>query len=366
MTPVRLLVPVDRLDGRPTTFSTYLTGLLGALARRRERRPPLLDGLPQVTVPPLLEGNRMNSLLYPLWARHFGATVIHYPNRFFPYSWWGLPARKVVTVHDTAFLSVPDELVPSLRRRTVWRIGRALRRMDAVVTVSDWSKSEILRHFDVPPERIHVIGHGLDPAFRPGEPTVDLAAKYGVRPPYLLNVSSIKKKKNVDGLVRVFARLRKEGYPHTLVLVGKPDSGSDDVRREIDRHGLGGEVTVTGFVEAADHPDFYRQANLLVYPSFYEGYGMPVIEAMASGCPVVTSDVASLPEAAGGAAVLVDPRDDEAILAGVRSVLDNPARRGELVSLGLRRVSGLTWDRIAAQHLRLYRSLLRVGDADGR
>jgi glycosyltransferase involved in cell wall biosynthesis len=367
--PLRLLVPLDRLDGRRHTFGTYLTGWLRAMApslddlvllRKRDRSYPSLDDLPQATIPPWLEGNRAYSLLFPLWARRFGATLVHFPHRFAPYTWWGLEAMKVVTVHDTALITLSGDLVSRMRPRTVWRYRRALAGFDAVVTVSEASREELAANFALPPSRIRVIHHGVDPRFSPGLPRRDLS-RYGVSSPFILNVSSLKRKKNVEGLVHAFARLVQEGYPHRLVLVGKPDDGLPGIERAIATHRLQTRVVLTGFVDEADHPDFYRQADLLVYPSFYEGFGLPVVEAMACGCPVVTSCVSSLPEAAGGAAILVPPDDVAALTGAMRRVLDDPVLGRELVARGLERASRLTWEAAARTHLDLYRTLLDGG-----
>ncbi len=371
LTPaVRLLVPLDRLDGRRHTFGTFITGWLEALRpslsgltiiRKRRKSTPALEGWPQAELPAALEGDRAYGLLFPLWARRFGANIIHFPYRYAPYGWWGLPARKVVTVHDTALISLSSDLVSRMKGRTVWRYRRSLARFDAVVTVSEASKGELVRNFGLPPGRIRVIPHGVGERFRPGPAELDLAALYGVRRPYILNVSSIKRKKNIPGLLRAFARLVREGYPHSLVLVGKPDDGLDEVLDEAARLGLEQRVVMTGFVDAGHHPEFYRQADVLVYPSFYEGFGMPILEAMASACPVVAAGVSSMPEVAGDAALLVDPKSDEDIHRAIRSILDDAAVRRRLVELGLERARAFTWRKSAAAHMELYRDLLRDG-----
>ncbi len=364
---VRLVVPLDRLDGRRHTFGTYLTGWLKALrplldgltvTRKRKRSYPRLEDFAQACIPRLLEGNRAYSLLFPLWVRRFEANIIHFPYRFAPYAWWGLEAKKVVTVHDTALLSLPDELVSRMRKRTLWRYRRTLAGFDAVVTVSEASRAELCRHYGLTPAKVRVIRHGVDVRFTPGTGSADLASRYGVEEPYILNVSSIKRKKNIAGLVRAFALLKRSGYPHRLVLVGKPDDGLDEVTRAVAETGTGNDVIITGFVDEKDHPDFYRRADLLVYPSFYEGFGLPILEAMACGCPVVAADASSMPEVSGDAALLVDPRDTEGIHRAMRAVLDDRALREALVAKGIRRAAAFTWEKSAAAHLELYRELL--------
>jgi glycosyltransferase involved in cell wall biosynthesis len=180
-----------------------------------------------------------------------------------------------------------------------------------------------------------------------------------VRAPFILNVSSIKKKKNIDGLVRAFARLKKEGYPHQLVLVGKADSGAEEVRRLVGGLGLEKDVLLTGFVDEEDHPHFYRQAQIMVYPSFYEGFGLPILEAMACGCPVITSGVSSMPEVAGDAAVLIDPGDVDSIAAAMKELLNGPEKCESLISRGLERAGTFTWQKSAEAHMELYRRILK-------
>lgn len=365
--PVRLMVPLDRLDGRRHTFGTYLTGLLGAVehdldwlavTRKREKSYPFLEGMPQVEIPGILVPDRMYNLLFPAWARRFGPNVIHFPYRYAPYTWWGIKAKKVITVHDTALISLPGNLVEKMRKRTIWRYRRSLAGFDAVVTVSEASKVELCRHFDLPGHKVRVIHHGVDERFSPGPPTKDLEGLYSVRRPYILNVSSIKKKKNINGLVSAFGMLKREGYPHSLVLVGKPDNGLCEVKRVIEEQGLDKDVIITGFVDEMDHPDFYRQAEVMVYPSFYEGFGLPVLEAMACGCPVITSRASSLPEVAGDAAFLVDPKSIKDIFEAVKAMLDDAGRREEMISRGYERARLFTWQNSAAAHMALYRELL--------
>ena len=304
---LRLLVPLDRLDGRRHTFGTYLTGWLRALAphldgltitRKKERSYPFLEGFEQVEIPAGLERGRAYSLLFPLWSRSLPADIVHFPYRFAPYSWWGLPAAKVVTVHDTALLTLSGDMVSKMRRRTFWRYKRSLARFDAVVTVSRASREELIRHFDLPKSKITVIPHGVEERFTPGPPSRDLASRYGVRAPFILNVSSIKKKKNIDGLVRAFAKLKKEGYPHQLVLVGKADSGIEEVLRLVKGFGLEKDVLLTGFVDEEDHPDFYRQAR--PGPGFRKGPAVLSCIRPTTGAQMFLVSVAAEGEGRGG------------------------------------------------------------------
>jgi glycosyltransferase involved in cell wall biosynthesis len=272
------------------------------------------------------------------------------------------PARGVVTVHDVAFLACPGSVPPKVGARLETVVRAAVRRADRVIADSAHTRDDAVRLLGVAPERVTVIHLAAGAAFRPSaDPDADrrrLAARYGLRFPYVLYVGTTNPRKNLSRLLDAFAAARRRAdLPHALVLVGDPGFAHGAVLAQIERLGLRDAVLLPGFTEEDDMPAIYAAADLLAFPSLYEGFGLPVLEAMSAGCPVLTSPVSSLPEVAGDAAILADPTSVEEIAAGLERGLTDRDLRARLVERGLVRAAGFSWGRAAAEHLRLYREL---------
>jgi glycosyltransferase involved in cell wall biosynthesis len=182
--------------------------------------------------------------------------------------------------------------------------------------------------------------------------------RYGVEPPYILYVGSLEKRKNLPRLLQAYARLRQDLPGWKLVIVGARKWKSAPIFDTLSRLGLEPYVHFTGFVEEDDLPALYNGADLFCFPSLYEGFGLPVLEAMACGTPVVTSSTSSLPEVAGEAALLVDPYDVEAIAAAMRRVLSDPELAQDLRARGLARAAQFTWERTARETIAVYERVL--------
>jgi glycosyltransferase involved in cell wall biosynthesis len=283
----------------------------------------------------------------PLALRRAGAEVFHAPHYVLP-PW--LPCPAVVTIHDCIHLVFPEYLPNKLAyvyARTFMTI--AARRSARVLTVSEASKRDILRFFHVPSSKVEVVYNALDPRFdNPPEPedVVRVRQRYQLDDPFLLYAGNIKPHKNVDRVIEAFARLKKRGFERLkLVIIGDEISKSPELRRAVHRHQLHKHVRFLGFVSDATLAILYRLADVFVFPSLYEGFGLPPLEAMASGTPVVTSNVSSLPEVVGDAALLVDPQDAEAIAAATERILTDGELRRTLVQKGLGRVHEFSWER---------------------
>ncbi len=269
----------------------------------------------------------------PLRHRYDGLDVVHYPLTIAVPT---LPIRSVVTVHDLQHLELPHLFSRSerlFRRRA--HEGSA-RRADAVVVPSQFVRRSVVERLGLPPEHVHAIPHGIDhERFRPGD---------GRREPFLLYPGRPWPHKNHERLFEAFALLRRERPELELVLTG----GGHESRPVPDG------VRVAGLVGADELVSLYRRAACLVFPSLYEGFGQPPLEAMACGCPVAASNAAAIPEAVGEAAALFDPEDAEDIAAVVLAVLESPARFAEA---GIERAAGFTWEATARRHEEVYRSI---------
>lgn len=364
-------IAVDRLDRRRHTFGLLLEHLVGALrdeapdldlvlVRDRLRKDIRVDGVRELFVPSALSRTAAYTRLAPMWLARHGVSLVHFPFLFAPATWAGTSLRRVVTIHGASRAALDDELVSKFSDAEMARTRRRLAAFDRVLTVSESAKCEVVEHYRVPESRVTVVHNGVGAGFRPEARSDDALAKYGVKPPYLLTVSTIKPKKNVVASVRAFARLRERNpdMPHTLVLVGYTMPGYSDVEDEIRRLGLSDHVVITGWTDSADIPALYAGADLVLFPSLHEGFGLPIVEGMASGVPVVASNVCSIPEVGGDAILMFDPTDlEEMVTMAERALFDREAR-AVLVERGIARAKVFTWSEAARRTANVYRSLL--------
>jgi glycosyltransferase involved in cell wall biosynthesis len=267
----------------------------------------------------------------------------------------------VGTVHDLVSFVYPEtHTVLTNFMHRVW-LPRALGRATAVVTVSQHSKKDIVRYLGLDAARIEVIPCGVGAQFSPLAEAGEgerLAARYGIRQPYILYLGAVTARKNLTGLLQAFARLRVSLPQYTMVVAGAPAWKAAPVHDTVKRLEMAPHVLLTGYVSDGDVPALYRQADLFAFPSLYEGFGRPPLEAMACGTPVVTSNSSSLPEVAADAALLVDPQDPGAIAAAMATALTDADLRRDLVHRGLARARRFTWEQAGREVAALYRRLL--------
>ena len=261
-----------------------------------------------------------------------------------------LPCRGAVVVHDVSFRVLPAFFPAHVAWYMHHFVGWSMRRADVVITVSDFSRQELIRCYGLPAEKIAVVSNGVADRFHPVTEgaavrrDLETVANYGVTPPYLFALGNIHPRKNLARLLGAYARLGEVvGDRPTMVWGGIERWDSGDLVERARRAG----VILTGFIALEDLPAFYRQAEMLVYPSLYEGFGLPPVEALACGTPVVTSSTTGLPEAVGGAALTVDPTSVSAIAGAMGRILDDPALREALRVRGLAQVRRFTWEKTA-------------------
>jgi glycosyltransferase involved in cell wall biosynthesis len=286
-----------------------------------------------------------------------GVEVYHATNYFLPPT---KSARRVLSVHDVAFLAVPDLTSPKVTGIFSRNIRRFVHEADAVLTGSESTKSDLVRFLEVDPAKIRVTPYAVDEDFVPMAPDAAaayLAKTYGIHGPFLLFVSTLEPRKNVPVLLQAFSRLVRE-LPHRLVLVGAIGWRADAVFETLKRLRLSDRVVHVGYVKShAELPAFYCAADALVFPTLYEGFGFPILEAMRCGCPVITCRNSSVPEVAGEAALYVDAEDVDGIADSVRRVLKDKGLREMLVARGREQAQRFSWDRCAEMTLAVYRDL---------
>lgn len=256
--------------------------------------------------------------------------------------------RQVVTIHDCAFLDHPEHFSPAFARWYAWLMPKLARRVAKIITVSEFSKSRLVDRLKIAPEKVAVVANGVDERFSPQPPDriEEVRAKYQLPQRYVLAVGSVEPRKNLAMLLKAWQIIAADHPGITLVIAGATNLRSF---REIDLDTQLSRVLFTGYVDYADLPAIYSSAELFVYPSLYEGFGLPVLEAMACGRPVICSHATALPEVAGDAAEYVVPTQLESFVHGIGSLLDDPQRQSVLRQASLLRARHFSWDRTAEQ-----------------
>jgi glycosyltransferase involved in cell wall biosynthesis len=268
--------------------------------------------------------------------------------------------KTVVTIHDLAHEHFPEFFHPLEGMRMRKLVKATARRADNITTVSKFCAADIERTYGVRPEKISMAYQAASERFRPREKQLcqeHLARAYGIKFPFILYVGRLQARKNLLRLVEAYARLRKQGTTSQLVLVGNKDWQSEKLLSRIHDLELDDTVIFPGYVAADDLPLFFNAAEVFVFPSLFEGFGLPVVESMASGAPTITSYGSSLEEVAGDGALLVDPLDVSSIADAIARVLGDSDLQRKLVDRGLRRSAQFKADELPLKMLDVYRSL---------
>jgi glycosyltransferase involved in cell wall biosynthesis len=366
-------IAIDARKLRDFGIGTYVRNLLRHLSRidRQTEYVILCREQDRATVGLLGENFRAvpesspaysirEQLTIPLDVRRARADLFHAPHYVLPPL---TPCRSVVTIHDCIHLQFPEYLSHRLgyayARSALWV---AAHRSARVLTVSEASKRDILRYFGIPATKIDVIYNAIDERFgeAPSEEDVSrVRERYQLNDPYVLYAGNIKPHKNLERLIEAFHLFRRDGLEHVkLLIIGDEISKYASLRRAVHRYKLHQHVRFFGFVPDRTLAVLYRLAGVFVFPSLYEGFGLPPLEAMASGTPVVTSNISSLPEVVGDAALLIDPYDPTAIAQAMRRVLTEPALRDDLRRRGLARVKEFSWERSVRRVRQVYDEVL--------
>lgn len=350
-------------------ISRYIRHLLAALAAidpetdyrvLRHRRDPTAQeagpNLRRATVWTPCH-HRLERWALGLEAARLGLDLLHSPD-FIPPAFGA--RRFVITVHDLNFLYYPQFHTPESRRYYNDQIAWAVAHADHILAVSGATRADLIGRLGVPPEKITVTYEGVSPVFRPLPPDSvrEALARYGLGPGYLLFVGTVEPRKNLPGLLTAYRLLLDRGETRApLVVVGGKGWLYEETFQRVASLRLEHAVRFIHDVTDQDLPAFYNGAALLVMPSFYEGFGLPVLEAQACGTPVVISDRGSLPEVAGAAAVMVNPDDPGDIAAGIARVLSDRALQARLRAAGPAHAARFTWEQTARRTLEVYRQV---------
>jgi glycosyltransferase involved in cell wall biosynthesis len=285
------------------------------------------------------------------------ATLYHATEHLLP----RLAAPTVLTVHDLIFERYPQHHTARNRLFLHAAMPLFVAAANAIIAVSRHTRADLIELYGADPAKIHVVYEGVDERFQPAAAAevARVRAAYSPDRPYLLMVGTLEPRKNHAAALRALARLKAHGWSHRLLLVGGQGWLFDPIRRQIEALGLSGDVHFAGYAPDADLPPLYTGAAAVLLPSLYEGFGFPVLEALACAAPVVCSNASSLPEVAGDAALLVAPEDDEALAAAVHLLLSQPQAAAALAEAGRRQAAGFRWDTCAQETVAVYESLSR-------
>lgn len=294
----------------------------------------------------------------PMTLRSVQPDLCHYTNFIGPLL---NPCPYLVTIHDMTLSLLPQ--YHPLRKQILIRplIPLVARRASRIITVTENARDDIMRLLHVPPERIVVIPEAAAPQYKPASLAEQqrVRAAYGLQQPYLLYIGTLEPRKNLVRLIRAWHELRRRRrIPHLLVIVGAQGWQYDPIYREVQALSCAADVRFTGYAPAHDLPALYSAADAFAFPSLYEGFGLPVIEAMACGTPTLISNTPALAEVAGDAALLVDPRNIASISQGLERLLNDDALRTLMRERGLKQAGAFSWRRTALQTLAAYQAVL--------
>jgi glycosyltransferase involved in cell wall biosynthesis len=372
---VRITIDYTSAMRQHAGVGRYTRNLVGALAQ--------LDGENRYTLFCAGEGPSKAE-----WPANFSVRTTSVPERFLTAGWHKLrlpiPAERiagpadifhspdftlpplrsaagVVTIHDLSFLKLPQCADPGLRDYLTERVPVSVARAARVLADSGNTRRDILELLGTPGDKVSVVYAGVETRFQPVRDSQRLAQvrdRYQLPELFVLFVGTIEPRKNLSRLISAYAEIRRQtGLPHQLVISGSKGWLYEDLFAQITREGLGQDVLFPGFVSDEDLPALYSLADLLAFPSLYEGFGLPPLEAMACGTPVVASRNSSLPEVLGNAAVFVDAEDVAGLADAMARVLGDAALRVRLTGLGLAQAARFTWEDAARQLVSAYEAV---------
>lgn len=331
-------------------------------ARTATVEPPLA-GLPRLTTHLSDKPWRLRVLLAHLVGRAQdglfpGVALFHATDHLLPRL---ASVPSVFTLHDLTCRLMPAAHTPLNRWFHLLLMPRFLRQAEAVIAVSECTRRDAVRLYGLAEGKVHVIYEGVSPHFRPAgvAEVAALRQKYGLPERFILFVGTLEPRKNLGTLLEAYAALRAGGAPQRLVVAGRRGWRCGALFARLRDLGLEEEVILPGLVDEGDLPALYTAADLLAFPSLYEGFGLPVLEAMACGTPVVCANTSSLPEVAGEAALLLGPHDVGAWVRATGRVLADPALRESLRAAGLARARRFTWQAAARRTQQVYRAVMR-------
>jgi len=387
MRMMRIGIDATALPSRPVGAGNYIIQLIRAIAGSTMINEPLLDSsqpnglefvifvqrsrlellnveetpnLHLIVLPDISPSMRLlwEQISFPKLAINQHLDLLHSLHYTMPLAY---PGRTVVTFHDMTFFLFPHH--HTLPKRYFFRffIRASSRQAVALIADSESTRQDAIRLVGVSPGKIFTVQLGVTQEFRPMRDNTILQQarqKYHLPEHYLLYVGMIEPRKNLPTLLQAYAAVADQMPDHRLVVVGPKGWMVENILQQAGQLNISDKVYFTGYVEQVDLPLIYNMADVFIYPSVYEGFGLPVLEAMACGTPVITSNVSSMPEIIGDAGVLVTPNDSQALARSLLELINDPMERQRLSIRGLERAAAFTWKRTAEKTIAVYRHIL--------
>ncbi len=268
--------------------------------------------------------------------------------------------RSLLTVHDLSFVRVPETTSPPLKRYLDVVVPASVKRADHILADSRATKEDLITLYNTPPEKITVLLSGVDARFKPSTISfAQISQKYNLpKKPYILSIGTIQPRKNYTRLIQAVHQLRQSGLDVILVIAGGRGWLESSIYTTVTQLNMQDHVHFIGFADDQDLPALYTHAACFAFPSLYEGFGLPVLESMACGTPVLTSNISSLPEVAGDVGLMVDPYDVNAIADGLRELITDDASRQKRIEAGFAHIQNFTWEKSARQLRNIYQQML--------
>lgn len=281
--------------------------------------------------------------------------LVHDPYEIGPLS-FEMPFKKVITIHDLTPILFPDtfnSMIVLLHKRL---LPRTLKNANRIITVSNSTKNDLISLFKIPKEKIRVIFNGVDEKFKPlsNKEIKKVKQKYSLNFPFILYVGTLEPRKNIPSLIKAFYKFKKTNPLYKLVIAGKKGWKYNEIFETIDKLNLQNDIVFTGYILDNDLPALYNAADLFVYVSIYEGFGLPPLEAMACGTPVITSNTSSLPEIVDDAGIMVDPYDIDGLSNAIFKVLTDEGLKTKMIKKGFEKAKMFSWEKCARETLEVY------------
>ncbi|MFP4460265.1 MAG: glycosyltransferase family 4 protein [Candidatus Zixiibacteriota bacterium] len=279
--------------------------------------------------------------------------IIHGPNFYLPLL---NKIPSIVTIHDMSAILFPKQhtFIHRLSQKMLYPSANSA---NAIICVSSSTAADLIKLKPGLENKIHTIHSGIEKRFSPDIRDDRISSKYNLPDKFILFLGTLEPRKNLNGLLRAFSKIRNK-IPHRLVIAGGIGWKNSTIFDELDRLGIKNYVHFPGYIDDKDLPSLYRSASIFVYPSFYEGFGLPPLEAMACGIPTITSNISSMPEIAGEAAMQVDPHSADSLADAILQIAQNPELATNLAHKGIKKAQEFTWDKTAQKTVEIYKSLL--------
>ncbi len=285
-----------------------------------------------------------------------GLNIYHSPANVIPLTY---PKTSVITVHDLAIYKKPEWFPRGQKFSTKLLVPRSLKKADQIIAVSRATKRDIIKLFKIKPEKIKIVYEGVGMKKIKEGKKPDIFKKYRLKNKYIIFLGTIEPRKNLVGLINAYSKLikKKKFENYDLVLAGAEGWKYDQIFKTIEKNGLGDRVKFLGYVSHNEKIDLMKRAEIFVFPSFYEGFGLPLLEAISLGVPAISSSISSMPEVAGKSVIYINPESEEAILKAMVKILSSSKLRKKMKLLGIEQARGFDWDKCAKETIKIYEKL---------